>query len=293
MKQVESKLMLGDCYEELKKIPDNSIDLIFTSPPYADSRKNTYGGVSPEKYVGWFLPISGELLRVLKPTGTFVLNIKEKVVNGERHTYVIELVLEMRKQGWFWTEEFIWHKKNSYPGKWPNRFRDSWERLLQFNKNKHFHMYQEEVMVPMGDWANKRLKNLSETDKVRDPSRVGSGFGKNISNWIGREKAFPSNVLHLATETKNRSHSAVFPEDLPEWFIKLFTKKGDCVLDPFMGSGTTVFVAQRLERNSVGIEILPEYFKVVQQSLNLVVETRPAQMALLEKKGKYAAHKSK
>jgi len=293
MSKVETRLLLGDCREELKKLKDNSVDLIFTSPPYADSRSHTYGGVRPEKYVEWFLPISSELLRVLKPTGTFVLNIKEKVVNGERHTYVIELILEMRKQGWLWTEEFIWHKKNSYPGKWPNRFRDSWERLLQFNKDRQFHMYQEEVMVPMGDWANRRLKNLSETDKVRDPSRVGSGFGKKISNWIGREKAFPSNVLHMATETKNRNHSAVFPEDLPEWFIKLFTKRGDCVLDPFMGSGTTVFVAQRMERNTVGIEILPEYFKVVQQSVKPVVETRPSQMALLEKKGKYATNKLK
>jgi hypothetical protein len=210
MKYVESRLMLGDCREELKKLPDHSIDLIFTSPPYADSRKNTYGGVSPDRYVEWFLPISAELLRVLKPTGTFVLNIKEKVVNGERHTYVIELILEMRKQGWLWTEEFIWHKKNSYPGKWPNRFRDSWERLLQFNKSRQFHMYQEEVMVPMGDWAERRLKNLSETDKVRDPSRAGSGFGKRIANWIGREKAYPTNVLHMATETRNKNHSAVF-----------------------------------------------------------------------------------
>lgn len=293
MKHVEANLILGDCREELKKLEDNSIDLIFTSPPYADSRSNTYGGVRPDKYVEWFLPISAELLRVLKPTGTFVLNIKEKVVSGERHTYVIELILEMRKQGWLWTEEFIWHKKNSYPGKWPNRFRDSWERLLQFNKDRKFHMYQEEVMVPMGDWATRRLKNLSETDKVRDPSRVGSGFGKNISNWIGREKAFPSNVLHMATETKNRNHSAVFPEDLPEWFIKLFTKKGDCVLDPFMGSGTTVFVAQRMERNAVGIEILPEYFKVVQKVVKPVMKTRPSQMTLLEKKGKYATNKSK
>jgi site-specific DNA-methyltransferase (adenine-specific) len=96
----------------------------------------------------------------------------------------MELIIAMRKQGWLWTEEFIWHKKNSYPGKWPNRFRDSWERLLQFNKDKHFTMYQEEVMVPMGDWAKTRLKKLSDTDKVRDNSKVGSGFGKNISNWV-------------------------------------------------------------------------------------------------------------
>ena len=107
MSEVQATLILGDCREALKTLKDDSIDLIFTSPPYADSRTNTYGGIKPEKYVEWFLPISKELLRVLKPTGTFVLNIKEKVVNGERHTYVIELILEMRKQGWLWTEEFI------------------------------------------------------------------------------------------------------------------------------------------------------------------------------------------
>jgi len=293
MKPTETRLLLGDCREELKKLGDNSIDLIFTSPPYADSRSNTYGGVAPDKYVQWFLPIADELFRVLKPTGTFVLNIKEKVVNGERHTYVLELILEMRKQGWLWTEEFIWHKKNSYPGKWPNRFRDAWERLIQFNKTRKFHMYQDEVMVPMGDWAERRLKNLSNTDKVRDPSKVGSGFGKRIANWVGREKAYPANVLHMATETKNRNHSAVFPTDLPEWFIKLFTKKGDWVLDPFMGSGTTISIAQKMQRNAVGIEILPEYFNLAEASIAPALETRPAQLALLDSKGKYASSKSK
>ncbi len=149
------RLILGDCREVLKDFPADSIDLILTSPPYADRRKSTYGGVSLDQYVKWFLPISQELIRVLKPSGTFILNIKEKAENGERHTYVIELILEMRKQGWLWTEEFIWHKKNCYPGKWPNRFRDAWERLLQFNKTRRFKMFQEEVMVPMGDWAEK------------------------------------------------------------------------------------------------------------------------------------------
>lgn len=289
MSQVQAQFYLGDCKEELKKLPSNSIDLIFTSPPYADSRQTTYGGIKPDEYVEWFLPISQELLRVLKPTGTFVLNIKEKVVNGERHTYVIELILALRKQGWLWTEEFIWHKKNSYPGKWPNRFRDSWERLLQFNKTRKFNMYQETVMVPMGDWAEKRLKNLSNTDKQRDPSKVGSGFGKNISNWVGREKAYPTNVLHLATETRNKNHSAVFPEDLPEWFINLFTKTEDTVLDPFMGSGTTIRVAQRMGRNAIGIEILPEYFYRATDSIPTRLEIQPKQLVLLEKKDDYHA----
>jgi site-specific DNA-methyltransferase (adenine-specific) len=268
--ELKTDIYLGDCKNELLKIPDNSVDLIVTSPPYADQRKSTYGGIHPDKYTEWFLPITKQLLRVLKPTGTFILNIKEKVVNGERSTYVLELILEMRKQGWLWTEEFIWHKKNSYPGKWPNRFRDSWERLLQFNKSKNFNMYQEEVMVPMGDWAKSRLKNLSETDKMRDNSRVGSGFGKNISNWLTRDMAYPTNVLHLATECNNKNHSAAFPEGLPEWFIKLFTKENDTVLDPFMGSGTTLFVSKRMKRNSIGIEIVPEYFEMVESKLDPV-----------------------
>ena len=140
----------------------------------------------------------------------------------------------------------MWHKKNSHPGKWPNRFRDNWERLLQFNKQKQFAMYQEAVMVPMGKWAESRLRNLSATDKQRDNSRVGSGFGKNVSKWVGRDMAYPSNVLHMATETSNKNHSAVFPMELPSWFIKLFTVEGDTVLDPFMGQGTTCVAASQL-----------------------------------------------
>jgi DNA modification methylase len=139
---ISDRVLLGDALLVLKTLPDSCIDLIVTSPPYADNRSKTYKGIPIKEYVNWFLPISAELKRVLKDDGTFILNIKERVENGERQTYVLELILEMKKQGWLWTEEYIWHKKNCYPGKWPNRFRDAWERCLQFNKNKKFNMYQ-------------------------------------------------------------------------------------------------------------------------------------------------------
>lgn len=279
MIEVKAELTKGDCLSVLKKYNDNFFDLILTSPPYADCREKTYGGIHPDQYVDWFLPRSEQLLRVLKPTGTFVLNIKEKVVDGQRHTYVIELILGMKKQGWLWTEEFIWHKKNCHPGKWPNRFRDAWERCLQFNKSKKFKMYQESVMIPMGDWAKTRLKHLGKNDVVRFNSRVKSGFGKNISNWIGRTMAYPSNVIHLATETSNKNHSATFPKDLPLWFIKLFTKEYDWVLDPFVGSGTTCEAAFELKRNSLGIDIVEEYIdaakkKIPQSEFLLFEESR-------------------
>ena len=270
-----------DCLDGLSKLPAESVDLIVTSPPYADNRKGVYHGVSISGYVDWFLPISEELFRVLKPTGSFVLNIKERTVNGERCTYVLELILEMKKQGWLWTEEYIWHKKNCYPGKWPNRFRDAWERCLHFTKQKRFKMHQSAVQTPMGSWAKTRLNNLSETDMIRDVAHNDSGFGKNVSNWTNRNKAYPTNVLHMATECNNVNHSAAFPEALPSWFIKLFTSKNDVVLDPFMGSGTTAVASVHLGRSFVGMEIQPEYHKLSLERIRQA--SQPAKQSVLQK----------
>jgi len=254
-------ILKGDSLEELKRLPNSCVDLIFTSPPYADNRKKTYKGIPTKKYVNWFSPISLELQRVLKNDGTFILNIKERAESGERQTYVLELILEMKKQGWLWTEEYIWHKKNCYPGKWPNRFRDAWERCLQFNKQKKFNMYQKAVMVPIGDWSKKRLSKLSATDFIRDESKVGSGFGKNISNWLGKK--------YRPTECANRGHSASFPISLPIWFIKLFTKENDVVLDPFIGSGTTAIACLDLKRHYIGIETMDNYYQLAQEAIEI------------------------
>ena len=122
-------------------------------------------------------------------------------------------------------------------------------------------------MVPVGEWAKTRLANLSATDKLRDESKVRSGFGKKVQNWIGRDKVYPTNVLTLATECSNKNHSATFPIGLPSWFIKLFTKSGDVVLDPFIGSGTTALAATQLGRNYIGIDINSEYVKTAQKRL--------------------------
>jgi len=274
----------GECENYLSKtslFPDNSIDLIITSPPYADRREKSYGGIKPEKYVEWFLPISVQLYRILKPKGSFILNIKENVKNGERQTYVLELILALKRHRWLWVEEYCWYKKNSYPGKWPNRFRDTWERCLHFTKQKKFKMYQDGVKVPMGDWKKPRFKSLSEKDFIRSISGTDSHFGRKVSNWLNRRKVYPHNVvvfekehfiepetvIHFATECSNRNHSAVFPIELPSWFIKLLTKKGDVVLDPFIGAGTTAIAAILLERSYVGIELVPEYAKVAEKNI--------------------------
>ena len=254
-----ARILHGDCLDVLAngngQVESRSVNLAITSPPYADQRAGNYGGVHPDDYVDWFLPRAQAVQDVLARDGSFVLNIKEKAVAGEKHPYVYDLVLAMRReQGWRLVDEYCWHKKNCYPGKWPNRFRDAWERLLHFTIERKFKMRQEAVMVPMGDWKNARLRNLSETDRTRDESSHDNGLGKRVENWVGREMAYPSNVLHLATECASKGHPAVFPKALPRWFIELLTDRGDTVLDPFAGSGTAVAAALELGRNAIGID---------------------------------------
>jgi site-specific DNA-methyltransferase (adenine-specific)/site-specific DNA-methyltransferase (cytosine-N4-specific) len=260
--------------------PDNSVDLIVTSPPYADKRKKIYNSIHPDDYVDWFLPISKELLRILKPNGSFVLNIKEHPRNGQRDTYVLKLILSLKDQGWCWIEEYVWYKKNSFPGKWPNRFRDSWERCLHLTKNKKFKMYQDSVKVPIGDWAEKRFKSMSDNDFKRHLSQTNSSLGRNVSNWLNRKKVYPhnvivfeeehyvSNVIEFATECNNRNHSAAFPLELPTWFIKLLTRKGDIVLDPFLGSGTTAYASLALGRHYVGVEKDQDYIELINTQID-------------------------
>ena len=263
------KIYEGDCLNIIPdEIPMNSVDLIVTSPPYANQRKNHYLGVHPDNYVEWMLPRTEQFLKCLKPTGSFVLNIKENAVDGERHTYVLELIQAIRKQGWLWTEEYIWHKRNSYPGKWPNRFRDGWERLLHFTKEKKFKMNQDSVRVPMSEWKKIRLKTLSDKDKVRTIPSLNKAHGTNLSNWIGRDTVYPDNVLHMKTQCSNTGHPAAFPLQLPDWFIRLFTDPGDMVLDPFAGSGTTLVAAHKQKRLAIGIELSSEYCELIRNRLN-------------------------
>jgi DNA modification methylase len=153
-------LLEGDCRKIFPSLSENSIDFIVTSPPYAQARRQQYGGISHDDYVNWFLPISAELLRVLKPSGSFELNIKENIVDGERSCYVADLIKSLRNQSGRWTDEYCWSKKNAMPGKWKNRFRDAWERLLHFNKTKNFTMYQNAVMVHRKDSTANRANRV-------------------------------------------------------------------------------------------------------------------------------------
>jgi DNA modification methylase len=268
------EIVRGDCLDALKCVGSGSVQLILTSPPYADQRESTYGGVHPDEYIPWFLPRAAEFQRVLKPEGTFVLNIKENVVNGTRHPYVRNLVAALESQGWLLTEEWIWHKKTCTPGKWPNRFRDAWEHVYQFNKQRKFDMYQDEVKVPVAASTTARVMKLGQGDRERHNSDTRSGFGRKVANWVGRDLVYPTNVLHLAPECGNKGHSAVFPVELPRFFVRLFSKVGDTVLDPFLGSGTTAVAAHGLGRSALGCEVNDDCVRIACERILRETQTK-------------------
>jgi len=251
------------CPAMLTPMDADSVDLIITSPPYAERRKKAYGGIPADKYAEWFLPISAELLRVLKPTGSFVLNIKESVDDGERQTYVYELVLALRKQGWLWVDEFIWHKTNPFPTGSKKRLKDGFERCYHFAKTKKFKFFPDAVkQKSTSKWAedNKRRKN-------KGAHSTTNGSGMNMSRRIVGDLVRPSNVVTMPSSSINIDHPAVFPQALPEFFIKLMTQPGDLILDPFMGSGTTALVARSVGRRYDGVERSEDYLRLVAERL--------------------------
>ena len=264
------RVIQGDCLEVLSGFPPDFIDLVVTSPPYADKRKDRYDGIPSDKYVEWFLPIASQIMRVLKPTGSFVLNIKEGTKNGERETYVMELVLALRRAGWKWVDDYCWSKTTSMPGRWPNRLRDAWEHCHHFTKQGKFAMYQEAVMVPAAEATKKRgLLALRKPEECATQyMQTGSGISTNRSKWAGRDMVFPSNVINFPLECSNVGHPAAFPIILPSWFIKLFSEPGGVVLDPFSGSGTTCVAANRLGRKYLGIDKEEKFCEVARARIS-------------------------
>lgn len=264
----KAHIYLGDSREVLKIYPDGFFNLIVTSPPYADARAKHYDSIKPEDYPDFFLSFHEQFWRVLAVDGSFILNIKDKVINGTRDRYVWKTVMALSDNGWNCIDDYLWIKPNAMPGYWPNRLRDEWEYCFHLTKKKKFKMHQEAVKKPIGDWVEKRLVNLNGKSAERHNSENESGFGRDLRKWLGKEAVLPGNTISVPLVGKNMGHPAVFPIGLPEFFIKLFTKENDNVLDPFAGSGSTGLAAIKLDRNVVLIDSKEEYFHVMKKRLN-------------------------
>lgn len=259
----------GYSEHELKKIETNSIDLIITSPPYVDKRKNTYGSIKEENYLEWFKPIAIEIKRILKSSGSFFLNIKPHTKNGERSLYVFDLVSMLKREiGFLFAEEYIW-VKNAFPTGTHGRFKNGFEPIYHFTKDKISNI----IFNPLacGTPLSENTKSRSYRKNCKTPLN-GSGMSVDRKNFQNIDLARPSNVIYVNNVTNQftpkMKHSAVFPNNLVEFFIKSFSNEKQTILDPFAGSGTVGIVSNELNRNYILIDKEKENIDLIKEILN-------------------------
>jgi DNA modification methylase len=267
-----NKIHQGESLELLKKIPDNSVDLVITSPPYSTLKVYIDNpGILADDYVNWFIPYCKEIERVIKPTGSFILNINDKVENGFRHPYVFDLISKLHKEtGLKMFERLFWNKMKGLPNR--SRFGDRVEYLFWFAKEKGFKFNIDDMRT---EYSEKSIKRMTKPLKKRF-ARTEGDDNIEYKHWAPNPKgALPTTLVNISSESKRiaDSHVAVFPVSLVEYFIKGSTEKGDLVLDPFMGTGTTAVASKKLGRNWMGFELEQDYIEIANKRIGEYVES--------------------
>jgi DNA modification methylase len=269
------RLICGDCrdFGTLERLLAGArVNLAFTSPPYASQRaydeSSGFQPIPPDGYVDWFEDVQAGVRAALEADGSWFVNIKEHCDDGQRHLYVKDLTIaHVRRWGWRLVDEFCW-ARNSVPGGWNNRFKNAWEPVFHFCGQQEIKFRPDAVAV--------------ETDAAftysPDNPKSATGFFSNRGrpDIAQPGMARPSNVLKIGAETRQTdSHSAPFPVALPAWFMRAYTDHSDTVLDPFMGSGSTLIAAHQEGRTAYGTEISPAYCDVICRRYQEHTGTKP------------------
>jgi site-specific DNA-methyltransferase (adenine-specific) len=278
-------ILEGDCFELIKEQPDNSVDLIITSPPYADivNYGKNISIKKPNEYVDWIIPLFSEIYRVLKPSGSFILNINDNCSNGVRNTFIYDLIsrnnIETKLKLY---DTYIWHKRNGIPNGASKRFRNTTEFIFHFTKDpKQLKFYMDRVLEDTKEQTKERLNRNNvripqgqvldgerkyKKIKIRKTNKQVDNDGSSCDEFVERivpDKVRPDNVFRFSTAGAARDntikHPAPFHKDLPTYFINLLTDEGDIVLDVFAGIGTTGLACKELNRTFIGYELNPKY----------------------------------
>ena len=269
--------LCGDSSVLLKLFPEESVDLIVTSPPFALLRQKSYGNEAQEVYVDWLLEFGREALRVLKSTGSLVLDLGGAYQRGKpvRSLYNYRVLIEFCDTlGYRLAEEFFWYNPSKLPSpiEWVNkrkiRAKDAVNTVWWFGKDDFPKADVRQVLVP---YSERMKKLLEDPQRFYEPKQRPSGHSIGEAFANDRGGAIPPNLLEIPNTVSNshyqrtckalgrKRHPARFPADLPAFFIKFLTQPGDLVVDIFSGSNTTGYVAEELRRRWFSVEISRAY----------------------------------
>jgi len=277
IKIFENRFITGDCEQVLKDIPPRSVDMVLTSPPYADRRDYGNDGkamIVPDEYIAWFAPKAKQFYRVLKDNGSFVLNISDKVVGKYQHLYVFELVIHLVKRtGFHLVRDYVWYNPATPPNVFSRgglgRTKKSHEYCFWFAKGDEWTFNLDAIRKPYSKDMQKFLEGKGKGARV-DNTRPSTHNFNCEKVWTDNGGADPGSVIELGNTNSNDvfaklcrergvAHPARYPEKLAEFFILSGTEPGGLVLDPFSGSGTTAVSAARSGRRWIGIDTNADY----------------------------------
>lgn len=274
------KVLCGDALDCLKQLPDRLVDTIITSPPYY--RQRDYGDArqigqeaSSEAYVTALLKVFEECQRVLKSTGCCWLVLGDKYLSGQLQGLPWRIVLGMQQQGWLLRSDIIWHKPNAMPSAVKNRPTRDHDYVFLLSRERNYYYDADAIREPHVTFsAESRMRggrghffrrgSTPETGKNGGDINLHNGRWDQAFHPQGRNKR---TVWNVPLSKSRDLHFAVFPEPLVETMIAAGTPPGGLVLDPFLGSGTTAVVAQRLGRRYLGIDCVEEYCQIARQRL--------------------------
>jgi site-specific DNA-methyltransferase (adenine-specific) len=258
------RLIVEDCLQVLRRVPDNTVDLVITSPPYDGQPKYGNGELYDRLwYERFFLQVARETYRILRDSGSFVLNYRSRRQGAERGTLQYELVFRLRDMGFLFCEDFVWGKPSPPPGRFNRFLKDAVEYCFQFAKTPSWQFFPGNCLAP-ARWDAKdreRRKKLPQNYvRVNEPSGQGR---KRVQ--AGPDLVRPSTLLLLEPEFGPNPvrHPARFPLGIPDFFVKLLTEPGQIVIDPFGGTGTTAVAAETLGRHWLVCEIDPKYASIL------------------------------
>jgi DNA modification methylase len=283
------RLTCGDCRDQgvvRMLFGEARANIAIMSPPYATQREydpsSGFKPIPPEEYVAWFRAVAAGIESVLAPDGSYFLNIKPHAEDGERHLYVMDLVIAHKRQwGWRFVDEFCWRKTdNGVPGGWGNRFKNAFEPVFHFCKRPEIKFRPQavgHVSEDCFDYSPNNPKSTSGSGLLGTGARGDAAGKAGSADADGRYTgvARPSNVIEVKTESSQGSHSAPFPRALVEFFLLAFTDAGDVAFDAFMGSGTTMAAAEVLGRVGLGCEVSPAYCDVILRRMMNLSGTAP------------------
>lgn len=276
---------LGDSLDLLKCIPDSSVNLILTSPPFALTRKKEYGNQRSEDYIAWFLPFAQEFRRILADDGSFVLDLGGAYLPGHpvRSIYQYELLVRLHHEiGFHLAQEFYHYNPSRLPApaEWVTvrriRVKDSVNVVWWLSKTEYPRADNRKVLQPYSESMLQLLKTGYKPRLRPSGHDISNKFQRNNNGAIPPNllrQPDPDNVLELANTESNSSylrrckaagikpHPARFPQSFASFFIKFLTDEGDTVLDPFAGSNTTGFVAEQLGRRWIAFELQEDYLR--------------------------------